>query len=277
MRMQHSRRFFFVAWCLFPTAILGYPSIWETEGSYNHCFNYDIPEDDDATLVVVAIPGDVESDNLLYTQDFYIDKFVELGSDGGENFPKKFEVDYPENITQKIMESKSDSQNRRMGRIVFSSFRESRELIATTVLDFYKPYVLHEVVGLSMRKGFNDSPPLGGYRFCFKNPSGGVSTLIFDIVHWNDEEIDDKPEEKIIEKRHLSPLELSFKQSVDKARQIVDEMIYIERRSMKNMKQDEFYRSFVSNFSYLSIIVLIFTAWVQVMYLKRYFKKKKLL
>merc|ERR1712232_1485092 len=92
-----------------------------------------------------------------------------------------------------------------------------------------------------------------------------------------DEEVNDDEKEPIITKRHLSPLESSFAKIVDKASQIVDEMKYIERRSNKNMQQDEFYRSFVSKFSYLSIIVLVFTAWIQVMYLKRYFKKKKLL
>jgi len=276
MGIQLSRRCLLIALSLLFSTVFSYPTIWEMEGSYNNCFNYGIPEDDDATFVVVAIPGDSESENISETQDFYINKIVELGSNGGEAFGKDFGA-LPDDIETKIVETTVDENNRALTRVLFTSYREEGELLTTKVLDYYKPHLVNEVVGLSMQKGYGDSPPLAGYRFCFKNPSGYVTTLLFDIVHWNDEDDDDESSEPIIEKRHLTPLETSFKKSVDKASQIVDEMKYMERRSNKNMKQDEFYRSFVSKFSMLSVVVLIFTAWVQVMYLKRYFKKKKLL
>ena len=147
---------------------------------------------------------------------------------------------------------------------------------------------MHHIVDIAREKKFGTTAPLEGYIFCYSNKSNEIVTLLFDIYHWNEDLNQDdvipnlvkqkKEEPKVITKeQHITPLEINFQKAFDSASAIMDQMRYMERRQHRNQEQEESIRSVVEKFSYLSVIVLIGTAFIQVSYLKRYFKKKKLL
>ena len=194
----------------------------------------------------------------------------------GEEIPEKI-VSLPTEL-EGIIANDLDKPEK-YAKLSFSCAKDQRSIIDSQNLEFYRPHIVKYIVDKAEAKGFGDTPPMDGYMFCYKNSNIEFTTLIFDIFHWNDEGDDgtEKDSNNVVKKEHITPLESNFKLMVKSTLEIVDEMVYEERRAKVKSKKDGRIRSLVTKFSYLSVGVLIGTAWVQIMYLKRYFKKKKLL
>jgi hypothetical protein len=81
----------------------------------------------------------------------------------------------------------------------------------------------------------------------------------------------------VVKKEHLTPLERAFDQSSALAKSIIDEMHYMEKREIRMKRTADGTNSRIRWFSYLSIVILVGVTWVQMKYLKGYFRKKKIL
>lgn len=81
----------------------------------------------------------------------------------------------------------------------------------------------------------------------------------------------------ILKKDHLNPIEISFDEGISLAHSVIDEMHYMEKREIRMKKTTDGTNRRIRYFSYLSILILLGVTWVQIQYLKSYFKKKKVL
>jgi hypothetical protein len=78
-------------------------------------------------------------------------------------------------------------------------------------------------------------------------------------------------------KEHLTPLEEQLGESIQAAQTILKEMRYMEKREARMRMTSESIFTKVSWFSVLSVVILLGVTFVQVRYLKNYFRKKKLM
>eukprot|EP00594_Rhizosolenia_setigera_P006605 CAMPEP_0178952052 /NCGR_PEP_ID=MMETSP0789-20121207/7578_1 /TAXON_ID=3005 /ORGANISM="Rhizosolenia setigera, Strain CCMP 1694" /LENGTH=245 /DNA_ID=CAMNT_0020633015 /DNA_START=144 /DNA_END=881 /DNA_ORIENTATION=+ len=243
-------------------------------GRTEKCFNYIIPEEDDANLFFVVVP----LEELENVQDFYIDRWLSLTKKVGEkgDYPTQF-GDVSADIDERIQEIEKKRLQNPVLRIQY--FKSKGQLIDSTLLKYYRPYVLDYIVERAENKGYGDSPPLEGYQICVKafQPRKIEVALIFDVLHWDDEENLSEKKKDYLTKDHLSPLERDFKKSEAAIAQILDEFDYQERRDADLYKISSNTNSKVQLFSYFSIFMVIATAYCQVFYLKTYFRKKKIL
>ena len=94
------------------------------------------------------------------------------------------------------------------------------------------------------------------------------------------DDLDDEEEAQsglMFKSEHLTPLQDQLDASIRAANSVIRELNLMERREKRMRKTADSINWRVRNFSYLSVIVLILVTFFQVTYLKRYFKKKKLL
>jgi hypothetical protein len=139
---------------------------------------------------------------------------------------------------------------------------------------WYRPVVLNHVV--RSQKQWEADTTLGGYSICFDNEYEEDHVHVaFDMVLVS-EEIDDD-EVPLTTKEHLTPLEEQLGESISAAHVILKEMRYMEKREHRMRMTADSIHSKIRLFSYLSVIILLTVTYVQVTYLKRYFKKKKLM
>lgn len=278
--MQRALLYFASSSFLHHCQVYAYPLIFSLNANEKKCFNYNIPEDDDATFLVVALPGDSESDSFLSVQDYYVEEFDKVTNEFRARRRKKMFGKLSDELEEKIAQ-----ENLTRKQVIFSYFRED-SMIDHQSLIFYRPYTLFNIADLSSQKGYDDYLPLDGFKLCHHNLARDPVTMMLDVSHWsqskNDDYADDTDDrevrkKKIVKVEHITPLESNFKDVLLKMRRVVKEYDMIEAREHRNLKNDQFAQSVVSKFSYLGLVVLIITAWFQVRYLKSYFKKKKLL
>ena len=197
----------------------------------------------------MAIPGGIEEDDLLQTQDYFVEEFNKLSSGGGEDMPKTFELsDEMEERRKKGMENKR--------RVLFSCAREKGQDLDRKLLEFFNPYIVKNLVERSANRGYGDEPPLEGFQFCFRNTAKSSITVMFDLVHWDDQDDDDQSS-SIITKAHLTPLEISFARMMENAHHVVDEMNYQEKRQTGTLKDMRIIDFFGSN-SHCSVFLFSF-------------------
>lgn len=143
-------------------------------------------------------------------------------------------------------------------------------------LTWFIPVVINHVERYQRgnTKDWQANAELDGYSVCYENRSENQALVIFDIVLVS-EDLDE--EEASITKKHLTPLEQELAASINAANSIVSEMRYMERREARMRVTTESINSRIRFFSYVSVGVLLTVTYLQVTYLKRYFKKKKLM
>jgi len=254
---------------LFPIEISAYPLIAEVE--VEKCFKYNIPEDDDAHMIFVVIPGEEKEE----VEDYWVTAIGELSKEGGANFPTEMPP-VPEEI-EKLMTAKDEMSKVRL-RIQKPHYRALREI----VMKNHKPVIFNNVVKAAQKKGMGNDVSLEGWTICFFNQMEGISKVVFDVVMVSyagqeEESEEEKKKRKIIKKEHLTPLEQNFNEAMLAADKILNEMRYMERREQRMRHTADSTNRRVRYFSYLSVVVLLGTAWLQIAYLKSYFKKKKLM
>lgn len=267
------------AFAFFPYMASAYPMLFDIDQKGQKCIDYNIPEEDEANFIIVVLPveekGDEEENVAI---DHFVEQWEELTKEGGEKMPKQVTPVSPE-IKSK-MESLRKKGKRSKAGVIFMR-DHNNEPIANAELSYYKPYVLHSIVETAKKQGYGSSPPLSGYRICFHNRSSKEPvSILFESVHWDDEDDDQirqlRPKE-VIMKHHLTPIDDQFEAALSHASQFLDEMKYAEKRSHRMHEWKKVAISRLRMYAYFSAVVLLGTAYTQVFYLKRYFKKKKLL
>jgi len=256
------------------------PLIAEVGSMETQCLRYNIPTDDDAHMIFLVLSEDDDAEEI---EDF----FVKQVSDLSKEALKGDKVQTPEvpKYIKDMLKSKGNSN------LEIEIQKPRKPILRKQRMVFNAPLVVRNVVATAGSKGQGWDPPLGGYSICLRNNNreDKVSRVIFDVVlaYGSDDDDDDsgkkseehkkKREAAALKKEHLTPLQLMFDRTVNSAEQILSEMKYMERREKYMRKTIDSTNSRIKYFSYMSVLVLIGVAFLQVTYLKSYFKKKKLM
>ena len=149
---------------------------------------------------------------------------------------------------------------------------------------WFTPLVINHVrKAIRSHKKDRESSPLEGYMACFENDSEDdpVHVLVDSVMVSEGPEYDDvfgdDVEDPAFQGHHLTPLAEQLQASIKSAETVVREMQYMERREARMRHTADSINARVRYFSYISVGILLVVTYVQVTYLKRYFRKMKLL
>lgn len=198
--------------------------------------------------------------------------------------PQNFETKPPDNIRKIMSELIMDwyeGETKSLAEVKIANPHTKSDV--TFELHWFAPNVLNHLrrkLRYSNRDPEMDKSPLEGYEICFKSKNAEVPILLMiDHVMVSDEfeEEEDAKSGMMFKSEHLTPLQEQLDSSIRAANTVIRELNLMERREKRMRKTADSINWRVRNFSYLSVIVLILVTFFQVTYLKRYFKKKKLL
>jgi len=248
-----------------------HPIITDVVRSSNKCFNFNVPDDDDAHMVFIALPNNVDDS----VEEWFSTQMHDMTRKGSANFMKSLP-----NVSKEIHEKISGAEYNGRSNVYLKLTVPKRPVLRHQMFMWYAPVVVMNVVKASQRgqkKGANTQPP-GGYSVCFENKNSNQSVrVVFDVVLMSDEGQEEELQNKIIKKEHLTPLESNFQEGITAANTILNEMKYMERREARMRHTAESTNGKIRLFSYVSVIVLLGVTWLQRTYLRSYFKKKKLM
>lgn len=253
------------------TKVNAYPIITDVDESFTKCFNFNVPDDDDAHMVFIALPDNVEDE----VEDWFSTQMYDMTRKGSDNFMKTLP-----NVSKEIHEKISDDEYNGRSNVYLKLTVPKRPVLRHQMFMWYAPVVVMNVVKASQRgqSKTKNVQPAGGYSVCFENKIAdhGVRVL-FDVVLMSDDGQDEELQNKVIKKEHLTPLETNFQEGIKAANTILNEMKYMERREARMRHTAESTNSKIRLFSYVSVAVLLGVTWLQRTYLRSYFKKKKLM
>jgi len=147
---------------------------------------------------------------------------------------------------------------------------------------WFTPLVVNHVRrAIRTQKKDRESSPLEGYSACFHNEfHEPIHVYVDSVMVGEGPEYDDDAdasEDPAFQGHHLTPLAQQLDESVKSARTVIHEMQYMEKREARMRHTADSINDRVRYFSYISVAILLFVTYLQVTYLKRYFRKKKLL
>lgn len=127
---------------------------------------------------------------------------------------------------------------------------------------------------MGMSKGWENNR--GQFELCFNVRGKNDVKILFDTVQVS-EYLEKLNKRHVLKKEHLTPLEEAFDEGIALAKSVLDEMHYMEKREIRMKQTTDGTNARIRYFSYLSIVILLAVTYVQISYLKNYFKKKKVL
>lgn len=113
----------------------------------------------------------------------------------------------------------------------------------------------------------------GSYSVCFFNANEKPVRVMLDFKHG----VEAKDYAEVAKREHLMPVEKELRKMEDTVDEIHREMLYMREREAAMRSTNESTNSRVMWFSLASIVVLIGMGVWQVLYLKKFFKSKKLI
>lgn len=239
-----------------------YPIIFEAVHTDRTCIDLNIPDGDDAHILVLPIPDDVSNE----LEDWFVTEFSEMTRPESIHFLKDL-AKAPANIEKKKLSLKAHSK-------ITLTLQEDdeRQTMKSQTLKYYEPTIMSNISHNS--KGWNANR--GSFRLCFTARGSADVRIIFDTIKIS--EYSEKMKKKhVVKKDHLTPLEAVFDACSSVAKSIIDEMHYMEKREIRMKKTTDGTNARIRYFSYISIAILMGVTWLQIQYLKGYFKKKKVL
>ena len=256
------------------------------------CLQFSIPEDEDAHFVAVTLPDEqMAGDDLDKAEAWYVQQLYEMTKLKSERSDEKLPTKFPQEQPGYLARIMSDyfkryghgDQDSCVRITVTATNYEQDESEKKYRSKYFEPLVLNNVREHHSKEEDEDYEDL---KICFENLSekeeetGFEVHIIFDFILTSDEvsDLDPQPQGFGFQKdQHLTPLEKSLDKSIHSARQILKEMRYMEQRETRMRETSDGINARVHYFSYLSVAILFGVTYIQVGYLKRYFKKKKLM
>jgi hypothetical protein len=113
----------------------------------------------------------------------------------------------------------------------------------------------------------------GSYSVCFLSANDAPVRVMLDFKHG----VEAKDYAEVAKREHLMPVEKELRKMEDTVDEIHREMLYMREREAAMRNTNESTNSRVLWFSFLSIVVLLGMGVWQVLYLKKFFKSKKLI
>ena len=141
----------------------------------------------------------------------------------------------------------------------------------TLRLNYFKPTIEKNI---AQNVAWN--PNVGGFEICIPPIRGREDIrVIFD--HVIESEIEANKDSGVITKEHLNPTQDALGGTIFKVQSVISEMNYMKRREARMKETADSTNARIKYFSFISIAILLGVTWIQISYLKGYFKKKKVL
>lgn len=249
------------------------------------CINLNIPEDDDAHLIFLPLPSEAEATNEWIQkyedlEQHFLGQIIKLTKSRMHSaLPKQFSDDPPSNIKAIMNELVHEWYEGETNSLAEVKLTNPHTQGTTTIqTHWFQPLVLNHLRRLLQKQ--RDKAPLEGYEICITSKNEEVPILMLVEHVMTSDELEEEEETKsgmMFKSEHLTPLQDQLDASIRAANTVIRELNLMERREKRMRKTADSINWRVRNFSYLSVIVLILVTFFQVTYLKRYFKKKKLL
>jgi hypothetical protein len=259
-----------------------------------------IPEDDDAHLVFTAIPSPTSEEEE--GQEEVPDWITNYASIEGYIFGQTLELTKQRQEQTRVLARKFPEQPTGKAQKAMESFMTAYEgesktgcqiklsnpisgLSRTMDTHWFTPVVVNHIrKAVRAHKEERESSPLEGITVCMINSNDDYTVqFVMDTVMTSEDpygEDDDKAassKDATFKGTHLTPLAEQLEESMAAAKSVIKEMNYMERREARMRLTADSINSRVRFFSYISVGILLVVTYVQVTYLKRYFRKKKLL
>jgi len=276
--------------------IKGYPMMVEVSEDSERCLRLNIPEDDDAHMVFLALPSptsDEEAEgetpkwitNYNSLESHFLGQMQELTKRRTQTSAllRKFPVK-PSSEVQSSMDNFLESFDGTLSsgcQVKLSNPKSTTTRNMETY--WFTPLVINHVrKAIRTRKNEREKSPLEGYQACFINNNEDFtvhivvdSVMVSEGPDYDDDE--NASEDASFQGHHLTPLAEQLGESFSAAQTVINEMNYMERREARMRKTADSINTRVRYFSYISVGILLVVTYLQVTYLKRYFRKKKLL
>lgn len=221
-------------------------------------------------MVFMAVPADMKDNG----EEWFVSQINQLtkARTEDEGLPKEF-PEKPSAEFQKAMDEFVEEWDAETG-FELKIQKPRRPVLREHEFKWFEPIVLNWVV----RSHRTPEARLGGYSICFEaDDAEQTAHFIFDVVLVSDEIDDDATDGSVLKKEHLTPLEINLARSISSATKVLNEMRYMESRETRMRHTSDSINTRVRYFSYASILILFGVTGIQVTYLKKYFKKKKIL
>jgi len=251
--------------CFIPVSC--HPIVYRVGKKLRKCISYDFPEGDVLDFVFITTPADAEISNIEYLTTLF-KPYYPYGEtrmmESVPELPQKFLKGL-----EKYGTPNSGTVRVKLQQTMNAGLGYSRQPFFDTHLRFYVPVFTKDI---SINSG----------DVCFSNFAHEDINFVYDIIPFRNEEeelVDDDnlTADKVIQKEHISVLEKEFLKIVKTGRRITKTMDLVAVREKRMKKTVDGTRLRINFFSYLGIIFLLGTAWIQVRYLKNYFQKKKVI
>ncbi len=255
------------------------------------CFRYNVPEDDDVHFIFLALPGRKTTPELeeWFSEETY--KLTKAKSRGPNEVLSNRYLNQAPDYLLKLMDEFHETGGTEEGRVIYKLAwpRYRTSPLQQDVLKYFFPTVInhvrrvthhhHHETQLQREEG---GVPLEGYQICLENANERFPAhVMFDAVLTSQDPTDDEFKQQQarhgLTKQHLTPLEQRLAGSIAAASSVLHQMKYMESRERRMRHTADSINSRIRYLSYLSVVVLLSVTYLQVTYLKRYFRKKKLL
>lgn len=268
-------------------SVTGHPMIIELQENEERCINLNIPEDDDAHLIFLPLPSEAEATSEWIKkyedlEQYFLDQIIKLTKSRMHSaLPRQFPNDPPSNIRgimDELVHEWYEGETNSLASVKLTNPHTK----GTSSLEthWFQPLVLNHLRRVLRHNQQRDKAPLEGYEICISSKNEEVPILMLVEHVMISDDLDDEEESQsglMFKSEHLTPLQDQLDASIRAANSVIRELNLMERREKRMRKTADSINWRVRNFSYLSVIVLILVTFFQVTYLKRYFKKKKLL
>jgi len=256
-----------------------YPILIDVNDSANNgqtCLTLDMPDNDDVHMVFSNLPHEIDPkieswvmQEMSSITDHESDKFLRMySSPPGDIQPLIRSHEYEDVLDVTITGPRGRPRTQRLAPFKIVVLKNVAQDMRHGPGDYSRKHPDEDD---------DDWQPDGGiYRICIKGIRGSGSHAVFD--HLMTSEHEEKVRTKhILKKEHLTPIETTFDAGIIAAHTILNEMAALERRETRMKHTSDSMNRRIRRFSYISIVVLLGVTWLQISYLKVYFKKKKVL
>lgn len=219
-------------------------------------------------------------------EEYYVEQTFQLTKfrSDSASLPRRFPTQPPEDIAKLTNEVYEDNGQQGRSNCQVRVYNPQSSSSRTMETFFFNPVVLNNV-RKSLRSNPHawEAPPLEGYAICFNNLNDEEEVqMVMEVVMVSDEGEDDdgsggNSKGGKFDASHLTPLAEQLAESITAAQSVVREMQYMEKREQRMRLTADSINQRVRYFSYISVCMLLVVTYIQVTYLKRYFRKKKLL
>jgi hypothetical protein len=271
------------------TAVQSYPLIAQVPEGGERCFKFNIPEDDDAHMVFMALPmGEETGDGHdAALEGWLVNEVYEMTTKRTEQaLPASLLNSAPEDVQKKMdafIQKKGTNVSQLTVGISTDAINPASRVLS---VKYFAPTVVnrvrdsHKRISNAAGDAADDvASSLSGFSVCFDNSKNEEQQVqvVMDIVMVSEPDPEEANEPNFVKEKHLSPLEESLEKSIKAANTVLREMKYMTDREERMRLTADSINTRVQYFSILSVVVLLAVTYVQVTYLKRYFKKKKLM